>query len=279
MKPKARHLILDLLLAADGAPLSAREAVNACALFGISDNNARVALARLSADGLIEAEERGSYVLSARAHELADDVATWRSAEQRTRAWSGAWVMAHCGALGRSNRRQLRTRQRALDMLGFREFERDLYTRPDNIERDVDAVRARLHQLGLEREAVIFLARDFDADSERRIRALWDGTALNHRYHELRQELETWMRDNDRLSPEVAAREVFVVGGKAIRQVVFDPLLPEPLVDTAARRSFVDTVQRFDRLGHQLWQRLHEMDGCQSGPWLSARLVAHSATA
>lgn len=276
MKPKARNLILDLLLAADGAPLSAREAVNACALFGISDNNARVALARLSADGLIEAEERGSYGLSARAHELADDVATWRSAEQRTRAWSGAWVMAHCGALGRSNRSQLRTRQRALDLLGFREFERDLYVRPDNVERDVDAVRARLHQLGLEREAVVFLAHGFDAGTEQRIRALWDGVALNQRYRALRQELETWMRGCERLSPEVAAREAFIVGGQAIRQVVFDPLLPEPLVDTAARRAFVDAVRRCDRRGRQLWQRLYENESGSPGPWMSAPVLSQA---
>ena len=84
-KPKPRGLILDLLLAADPQPLSSRDAVAACSLFGISENNARVALARLSSDGLIEAAERGSYQLSARAHELADDVATWRTAEQRVR--------------------------------------------------------------------------------------------------------------------------------------------------------------------------------------------------
>ena len=41
MKPKPRGLILDLLLAADPEPLSARDAVTACALFGISDNSAR----------------------------------------------------------------------------------------------------------------------------------------------------------------------------------------------------------------------------------------------
>mgnify|MGYP000085448055 CR=1 FL=1 len=110
-------------------------------LFGISANNARVALARLSADGLIEAAERGSYALSARAHELADDVATWRTAEQRVRPWSGSWIAVHCGALGRSDRRAMRNRDRALGMLGFREFERGLYLRPDNIERDLDAVR------------------------------------------------------------------------------------------------------------------------------------------
>ena len=99
MKPKARHLILDLLQAADGEALSARDAVTACALFGISANNARVALARLSADGLIEAAERGSYALSARAHELADDVATLRREREATDA---DWV-AYVAGLGEAD--------------------------------------------------------------------------------------------------------------------------------------------------------------------------------
>lgn len=56
MKPKgpnARKLILGLLLATDGAPLNVRDAITACALFDITENNVRVTLVRLSADGLI----------------------------------------------------------------------------------------------------------------------------------------------------------------------------------------------------------------------------------
>jgi phenylacetic acid degradation operon negative regulatory protein len=88
MKANAKHLILDLLLAFDEA-LSAKDAIAACQLFGVSDNSVRVALARLSAEGLIEAAERATYRLSATALELAGDVATWRTAEQRVRTWNG----------------------------------------------------------------------------------------------------------------------------------------------------------------------------------------------
>ena len=52
----------------------------------------RVALARLSAEGLIEAAERATYRLSATALELAGDVATWRTAEQRVRTWNGGYI-------------------------------------------------------------------------------------------------------------------------------------------------------------------------------------------
>jgi phenylacetic acid degradation operon negative regulatory protein len=266
-KPKPRGLILDLLLAADPQPLSARDAVAACALFGISENNARVALARLSSEGLIEAAERGSYQLSARAHELADDVATWRTAEQRVRDWNGGYIVVHTGALGRSDRAALRARRRALDMLGFRELERGIHLRPDNIERDLDAVRYRLYQIGLERKASVFAASGFDAVREARVRRLWDGKALTANYRRLRQELEDWMRGAERLAPDEGAREAFLVGSRAIRHVVYDPLLPNPLVDVQARQTFVETVRRVDRLGHRLWQRMYEASTGQPGPF------------
>lgn len=255
MKPKARNLIMDLLLASEGQPLAVREFISGCGLFGINENNVRVALARLSTEGLIEAAGRGSYQLSAAAHELADEVATWRSAEQRVRPWTGGYLAVHCGALGRSDRRALRRRDRALQMLGFRELERGLLVRPDNIEDRVETVRQRLHTLGLEREASVFVAQGFDAARESRIRGLWNGKALNSSYRKLRARLEAWMEQAPALEPDVAAREAFVLGGQAIREVVFDPLLPEPLVDVAARQAFVDTVRRFDRHGQAIWRQ------------------------
>lgn len=255
MKPKARNLIMDLLLASEGQPLSVREFIAGCALFNISENNVRVALVRLSAEGLIEAAERGSYQLSGSAHELADEVATWRTAEQRVRPWKGGYLAVHCGALGRSDRGALRRRDRALQMLGFRELERGLLVRPDNIADGVATVRQRLYTLGLEPEACVFVADSFDAERETRIRSLWNGKALTATYKKLSAKLEAWMERATTLEPDVAAREAFLLGGKAIREVVFDPLLPEPLVDVEARHAFVETVRRFDRFGQAIWRQ------------------------
>jgi len=257
MKPKAKNLILDLLLARDGEALSARECIAAGALFGIRDNNVRVALVRLSAEGLIEASERGSYVLSATAHELADEVATWRRAEQRVREWGGGYLVVHCGALGRSNRSALRQRERALKMLGFRELEWGLFVRPDNLGDGVAGVRARLRKLGLQGEASVFAATDFDAERAARIRKLWDGKALTASYCKLTAQLESWMARAATLEAEVAARESFLLGGKAIREIVYDPLLPAPFVDIEARRAFVETVHRFDAFGKAIWRSSH----------------------
>lgn len=257
MKPKAKNLILDLLLARDGESLSAKECIAACLLFGISTNNVRVALARLSAEGLIEASERGSYVLSATAHELADEVATWRRAEQRVREWHGGYLAVHCGALSRSDRAGLRQRERALKMLGFRELEWGLFLRPDNLGDGVDSVRERLKKLGLQGEASVFEASGFEPAREARIKRLWDGKALNASYRKLTAQLEDWMARAGKLEPEAAARESFLLGGKAIREIVYDPLLPAPFVDIAARRTFVETVHRYDQFGKAIWRASH----------------------
>lgn len=255
MRADPKSLILELLLANGDKPLTAREAIQASALFRISESSLRVTLARLSATGLIDAAGRGAYRLGPAAVDLAGDVATWRTLETRLRPWAGGYIVVHSGALGRSDRAALQRRERALQMLGFRLFERGLHIRPDNIESDIDAVRQRLYKLGLDREATVFKASEFDATREAAIRQLWDGGALNRMYTQLNMQLETWLAGADQLALEVATRESFFMGGGAIRQLVFDPLLPEPLVDAAVRHAFIQTVHRFDAAGRAIWKR------------------------
>lgn len=254
MTTRPRQLILRLLLGAGGAPLSARDAVRACALFGIAASGVRVALVRLAADGLVEPVQRGTYRLGRRASTLAAEVAAWRGANARVREWAGDWIAVHVGALGRSDRAALRGRDRALGLLGLREFERGLHLRPDNLAGGVDAARERLVRLGLQRDAAVFNASGFDAGRERRVRSLWDGRALERGYRATRVRLERWLANAPRLDLDTAARESFLLGDEAIRRLVFDPLLPAPLVDERARAEFVETVVGFDAAGQAIWK-------------------------
>lgn len=256
MQTNAKSLILNLLNAAHGQPLQARDGITAAALFGISANSVRVALARLSAEALIEAAGRGSYQLGPMAMELYGDVASWRHAQQRLRPWHGDYLAVFSAGLGRTDRMALRRRERALQLLGFRPLEKGLHVRPNNIQADVPAVRQRLDKLGLEPQARLFVASAFDRANEAQIHALWDGPALTASYQHLDQQLTDWLQRAPQLELEVAAREAFLLGNKAIRQVVFDPLLPDPLVDTVARQNFIAGVQRFDQAGQQIWKRL-----------------------
>jgi phenylacetic acid degradation operon negative regulatory protein len=259
MSVTAKNITLDLLMAAGNDPLSVRHLLASAALFGIPANNLRVSLARLCADELIESVGRGVYRLSAKANALATDVATWRTACQRIQPWQGGYIAVHCGALGRSDRVVLRQRDRALQMVGLQALDKGLYVRPDNVEGGIDQVRNRLHKLGLEREACVFLASDFDAAREARIHHLWDGAALNAGYRATQNNLDDWASRAKQLPIEDAARESYLLGSKAIHQVVFDPLLPAPLVDAQARQSFVDAVIAFDQLGHEIWRHFHAL--------------------
>ena len=44
-----------------------------------------------------------------------------------------------------------------------------------------------------------------------------------------------------------------MLGDAGIRSVIFDPLLPAPLVDEAARQQYFNTVRRFNDEGRRLW--------------------------
>ncbi len=259
MTPNPKHLVLNLLLAAEGEAMQVADAVSACALFGVRENSVRVALVRLTTSGMIEAAGRGSYRLGPQAAGLAGDVASWRSSEKRVRPWKGDWIAVHLGGLRRSDRVAQRARDRALALLGLRELEPHLFIRPDNLAGGVIGVRERLHKLGLDMDAPVFVAQQFDEAREQQARKLWDGKALSKTYRETRRKLDSWLARADQLEPDVAARESYLVGHEAIRQLVFDPLLPEPLVDVDERHAFVETVVKFDRAGHAIWQGLQSV--------------------
>ncbi|WP_374591194.1 PaaX family transcriptional regulator C-terminal domain-containing protein [Aquabacterium sp.] len=259
MQPTAKNLILELLMASKDTPISAREAVVAGKLFDISENNIRVALVRLSAASLVEASGRGAYQLGAGGIDLAHEVQAWRSALDRLRHdWTGSYVVVHGGLPARVERTAVQRANRAFHLLGFGELERGLHVRPDNLDGGVEPLMDRLRMLGLGTNCAVFVASEFDVPTQARVHALWDTNALNASYRRTRDQLNAWLGRADELEPDVAARECFLLGRKAIRQVVFDPFLPHPLVDVDLRRAFFDAVVRFDHAGHLIWQRFFE---------------------
>ena len=260
MSTDARSLVLSLILGAEArgdAALGVRELIAACALFDLPENNVRVALARAVAAGQLATPRRGAYALSAQSRPLADEVGRWRSLEDQIVEWRGDWLAVHVGATGRSDRPALRARERAFGILGLAEFERGLHLRPDNLAGGVASLRERLAHLvpqGTELGTVFVLGGLAAADAQRAA-ALWDAAALNAHYRDGTARLSAWLENARALPLERAARESFELGHAAIRSLVFDPLLPAPLVDAAARSRFIKTVARFDDAGKAVWQR------------------------
>jgi len=258
VEPTPRSLILDLLSTLGRRAAPVRALVEAAGLFGIRENSLRVALVRLVADGLVERDRRGEYGLGAAAQALNREIRSWRRLEERVARWSGDWLAAHTAALGGGSARERRLRARALRFLGFRPLAPGLELRPANlaggsVAGGSEGVRERLAGLGLQAPGLVFRIAELDPEGDARARALWDGRALVKSYRATRATLEKSAR---RLAerPVAAARvESFRLGGAAIRQLVLDPLLPEPIVPAAERRALLEAARRYDRLGRAVW--------------------------
>lgn len=260
MNPSPRSLILSLMLGAEtrgSTELSVRELLAACALFGLPGNTVRVALARAVTAGLLATPRRGCYALGPEARPLAHEVGRWRRSAALMSSWTGEWIAIHVGATGRSDRTALRARERAFGLLGFAEFERGLHLRPDNLTGGVEALRTRLQALlppGTE-AGTMFVLRALAVSDEQRARQLWDTATLDSTYRETTARLSAWLDSAHTLALHQAARESFEIGHDAIRQLMFDPLLPAPLVDAQARTRFMHAVARYDDAGKAIWQR------------------------
>ena len=260
MNPSPRALILSLMLGAESrgdGVLGARELLAACALFGVPESTVRVTLTRAVAGGLMRVPRRGSYALGPSARALADEVHRWRRTASLMTPWAGDWIAVHVGATGRSDRVALRARERAFGLLGMAEFERGLHLRPNNLCGGAGSLRQRLQALvpaGTD-IGTVFLLQDLSDTDTQRAHGLWDTSALDHAYRDTTARLCAWLDDSSRLALDRAARESFTLGHDAIRQLMFDPLLPAPLIDHGTRERFMQAVVRFDDAGQAIWQR------------------------
>src|SRR5262245_30717608 len=259
MKLTAKRAVMELLTAADSHHGTVASLVAACDVLGIDEGNVRVTLARLVAAGTLELAGRGEYRLGAATRALTEQVTSWRDLEKTVRRWDGGWACVQVGGLGRTDRSALRRRERALRLLGFRELARGLAVRPDNLVGGIGALRDKLIGLGVEDQALVFRATDFDPGTARRAGTLWDADRLTASYVQTTARIERFMVSMVDLSPRAAARESFVFGGDVLRMILFDPRLPEPLVDTGARRALVEAMRRLDTVGRRLWTQLFGM--------------------
>jgi phenylacetic acid degradation operon negative regulatory protein len=264
VRPTAKSLILDLLSTLRGGAMPVRALVAAGGLFGIAAGGVRVELARLLARGLVTRDERGQYRLAGGAEAVQHMVASWGRVEERMTDWTGGWIGAHVGALPRSRRRALRRRERALERLGFRALEPGLWVRPANLRGGVAEVRRQLQALGLEAAAPVFALGELDERTEARARGLWSTRALLAGYRAMRHALERSARRVAALPADRAMVETFLLGGRAIRLLAFDPLLPEPILPGAERRRLVEVMRRYDQAGRQCWRTFMREHGAPS---------------
>lgn len=252
----ARRLVIGLL-SASLEPVPVRAMIKAGELFEISANSVRVALARLRSDGLAEAAQRGLYIPGPAAAALEAEVGRWREVEGSMCAWDGSWIAVHTAALPRADRTALRRRTRALEIHGFRELAHGLELRPANLEGGVDEVRMRLQAVGLEPEALVY-QMTLPAARLQAATALWNVSALEHSYRSLSAEMRVMTAEVTSWPIDRAARDVYLMGDRALRAILFDPRLPAPLIDTDLRSAFFALTLTFEARGRVMWSDLLE---------------------
>lgn len=252
-QPSPRSLTLDLVSTLGGESIPVGALVAAGTLFGIPENGMRVAVARLLAANELVRDERGRYRLGPAAAPLNERVISWRRIEERVRRWEGGWVAVHGGDLARGRGEAAARPARALRLLGFASFARDLALRPDNLRGGVEGVRAELVALGLPSTTPVFALRELDAAGEARARSLWDVAALRAQYLRGRRALAASEARLAQRSESAAMVESFRLGGRVIRELVSDPLLPEPLLPAAERRALIAALRSYDRAGRRAW--------------------------
>ncbi len=252
--PSAKSLVLDLLSTMRGGSMPVRDLVAAGSLFDLAENSLRVALARLLRSGLVERDERGHYRLGSAAVPVQTRVAGWSRVTDKMTPWDGGWIAIHTAALGRTDRKALRMRDRALRLFGFRNLMSGIEIRPDNLMGGCDRIRRDLYAIGLETDACVYRLSGLDTRHETQAHKLWDVDALLTSY----RELTNWLKHSAERLPEMdtprARAESFLLGGQAIRAIVFDPLLPEPICPNAEREELVRALSDYDRLGRAIWQ-------------------------
>ncbi|MGH7896481.1 MAG: PaaX family transcriptional regulator [Candidatus Binatia bacterium] len=276
MRPTPKTFLLDLLSTIRRGTMPVGALVEAAALFGIPENNLRVALARLSAAERVTRDERGRYRIGPRAEPLSWRLAGWRHPERAVRPWNGGWSGVQPDRTGA--RRLAHGRERALRLFGLRRLAPGLFVRPDNLRLDVAGLRDALRGLGLPRQDLVFAIRDLDPETERRARGLWDESALRAGHRRLRLQLERSARRLPALSPERAMVISFLLGGEAIRRLVLDPLLPEEISPPDERDALAAAMRRYDSLGRAAWaQFLARFDVPHLENPVHTRMIGHGA--
>lgn len=254
----ARELILALIDSTAVESLTAGYFIAAGNLFDLESSSVRVALARLIKDNSLVQVERGVYGLGSRGGELHSMVRNWSGVERGLKEWNGGWLVAFLGHLKRTNKSQVRGRERALRLLGFGATDFGLWLRPDNLVEPLTTTRSRLVQLGLDDTAMLASIAELQPPQAIDSQYLWQTRALEATYRDLLAQLKASTRQLKSLDDASAARETLLLGRMVTRQILLDPLLPREMVDQNMRRALIEAMRGYDRLGRRYWVEFYK---------------------
>ncbi len=257
----ARALVLSLISGAEARPQSIARLINAAALFGIEAPALRVAVARLIKEGLLESPDRGLYMPGPRAKALTRRLQDWQNVRRKLAPWNGDWLIALTHHLGRSDRKQLRARERALTLTGFRETPSAIWVRPANLVGSLKDQRADLIALGADETLTLLRAAAIAGDAPEDWPALWSPDALAANYAAAINVLQQSLARLPGQPADAAARETLLIGQAVLRLINLDPLLPAELGNQSDFLRMVDQMRAYNETGQACWRGYYAAAG------------------
>jgi phenylacetic acid degradation operon negative regulatory protein len=225
----ARSVLASALLGMDPPELPVAQLVRLTALFGISENRARVALSRMVGAGEATTDGAGRYRLAG--HLAARQSRQSASRSGTTSPYDGGWTVCVVTTTG-STAEVRGARRRALAYARLAELREGVWMRPDNV--------AVLLPDSLDRDVELMTARP--ADARALSGRLWDLPAWSERARSLLGDLGSLAPDG----PEALAPG-FELSAAVLRHLQADPLLPtEILPATWPGAELRDTYDDWD---------------------------------
>ncbi|WP_430402170.1 hypothetical protein [Hyphomonas sp.] len=252
----ARTLVLSLMSVPGRRPQTLAYLSRAGSLFGMEPTAIRMAVTRLVKEGLLESVDRGVYATGPKAAAFTAEISDWRGAPARTRPWTGGWIGVITNHLGRTDRKDLRARMRALRLYGFAQAEAGLWVRPDNLRQSLTQLRAALLRIGLQEDALLVAISETAMPAGVNWRNLWSTDDLKATYEGAIAAMRASRKAAASLPPDAAARETLLVGQSVIRTINLDPLLPDDIGDADLFRQMVIEMDAYDAFGRSCWERL-----------------------
>ncbi len=208
----ARSVLASALLGTEPPELPVARLVAVAALFGISENRARVALTRMVQHGeasVVDGRYRLIGPLAARGRRQRE------SRQAPSRAWRGDWTMVVFDG-GRRTATERASHRRELVRARLGELREGVWLRPDNLAVDLAVdLAGRTHRMRARPDTPDELAQ-----------RLWDLDGWAGRARDLLGRLAT-----PPTAETLAAG--FVLSAAVLRHLQADPLLPSALVPTA----------------------------------------------
>jgi len=251
-----RSLALWLLSTVDPAPMRAGALIDRAAIFGIDAPAMRVALGRLTREGMARQVERGVYAIGPQAAALHTRARSWAEVEKGVRGWSGEWILILTHHLGRTDRPRLQARERALRLGGFAKTAAGAWVRPDNLGRSSASLMEELQGLGLDDGASMLTGCTAQTGDDGAFRLLWPARELERGYRFWLEQMDESIGRIGAAAITEAARESYLLGQSVIRAINSDPLLPAELVDTDLRRDMVEAMKDYNAIALGFWEQM-----------------------